>query len=136
MKKFTSWIKETKNNEEKNVINENIGFDTPFASKSRIVSYERPVFNKFSDITNKLKQRHADDPSFGKSASSNRSQLLNMISLIPYESTQAFMKDWNYVKSHIVEIDPAADSTSDENSIKNQDSLGVKDFDNLNVDRK
>lgn len=132
MKKFTSWIKESKN-----IINEDVGFETPFANISRVASQDKTPLRKFSNVMTALKEKHPSDSiSDGRLASSNRAELLNMISLIPYPDIKSFMKDWNYVKSHIMQMDPTADNPSVNDSPETKDSSDAKDLSNLNVDRK
>ena len=120
MKKFNSWLNESKF-EEKNIIKE-VDFNSPFANVNRLSSLEKAPLKKFQRTIQDLKSKHGSD--FKSTASNNRAMLLNSISLVPYDNVDDFMRDWNYVKTHIAhEIDSPLELDS---SVE----------DNLNVQRK
>ena len=128
MKKFNSWLNESKF-EEKNIINE-VDFNSPFTNINRLSSLEKAPLKKFQRTIQDLKSKHGSN--FKNTASNNRAMLLNSISIVPYDTVEDFMKDWNYVKTHISNVEeltmdnPAELDSSSENFAK----------DNLNVDRK
>jgi len=129
MKKFNSWLNESKI-EEKNIIKEDIGLNVPssVANVSRLGLGKNP-YNKFKRSIEDLKEKHVKDAkSTTSSASYNRSMLLNSISLLNYDDVNDFMKDWNYVKNHIID--------KEEVIMDNPANLDNSDEYNLNVDRK
>lgn len=122
MKKFNSWLNESKF-EEKNIIKE-VDFNSPFANVNRLSTLEKAPLKKFQRTIQDLKSKHGSN--FKSTSSNNRAMLLNSISLVPYDTVEDFMKDWNYVKTHISHEQESFIDNSSEDSIK----------DDLNVERK
>ena len=128
MKKFNSWLNESKF-EEKNIIKE-VDFNSPFANINRLSSLEKTPLKKFQRTIQDLKEKHGSD--FKSTASNNRAMLLNSISLVPYDTVEDFMKDWNYVKTHISHEQESFIDNSTELDNSSEDSIK----DDLNVERK
>jgi len=124
MKKFNSWLNESKF-EEKNIIKE-VDFNSPFANINRLSSLEKTPLKKFQRTIQDLKEKHGSD--FKSTASNNRAMLLNSISLVPYDNVDDFMRDWNYVKNHV--------SHTEDLKVDNPVELDNSIKDDLNVDRK
>ena len=128
MKKFNSWLNETKF-EERNIIKE-VDFNSPFANVNRLSSLEKAPLKKFQRTIQDLKAKHGSD--FKSTDANNRAMLLTSISLVPYDTVDDFMRDWNYVKNHVSHVEeftmdsPAELDSSSKNSVE----------DNYNVDRK
>jgi hypothetical protein len=128
MKKFNSWLNESKL-EEKNIIKE-VDFNSPFANVNRLSALEKAPLKKFQRTIQDLKSKHGSD--FKSTASNNRAMLLNSISLVPYDNVDDFMRDWNYVKNHVSHVEELTmDSSADLDS--SSENSAKYDF---NVDRK
>lgn len=128
MKKFNSWLNESKF-EEKNIIKE-VDFNSPFANVNRLSALEKAPLKKFQRTIQDLKSKHGSD--FKSTASNNRAMLLNSISLVPYDNVDDFMRDWNYVKNHVSHVEELTmDSSADLDS--SSENSAKYDF---NVDRK
>lgn len=128
MKKFNSWLNESKF-EEKNIIKE-VDFNSPFANVNRLSTLEKAPLKKFQRTIQDLKSKHGSN--FKSTASNNRAMLLNSISLVPYDTVEDFMKDWNYVKTHISHEQESFIDNSTELDNSSEDSIK----DDLNVERK
>ena len=128
MKKFNSWLNESKF-EEKNIIKE-VDFNSPYANINRLSALEKAPLKKFQRTIQDLKSKHGSD--FKSTASNNRAMLLNSISLVPYDNVDDFMRDWNYVKNHVSHVEELTmDSSADLDS--SSENSAKYDF---NVDRK
>ena len=128
MKKFNSWLNESKL-EEKNIIKE-VDFNSPFANVNRLSALEKAPLKKFQRTIQDLKSKHGSN--FKSTASNNRAMLLNSISLVPYDNVDDFMRDWNYVKNHVSHVEELTmDSSADLDS--SSENSAKYDF---NVDRK
>jgi hypothetical protein len=128
MKKFNSWLNESKF-EEKNIIKE-VDFNSPFANVNRLSTLEKAPLKKFQRTIQDLKSKHGSN--FKSTSSNNRAMLLNSISLVPYDTVEDFMKDWNYVKTHISHEQESFIDNSTELDNSSEDSIK----DDLNVERK
>lgn len=128
MKKFNSWLNESKF-EEKNIIKE-VDFNSPFSNVNRLSTLEKAPLKKFQRTIQDLKSKHGSN--FKSTASNNRAMLLNSISLVPYDTVEDFMKDWNYVKTHISHEQESFIDNSTELDNSSEDSIK----DDLNVERK
>jgi hypothetical protein len=128
MKKFNSWLNESKF-EEKNIIKE-VDFNSPFTNVNRLSTLEKAPLKKFQRTIQDLKSKHGSN--FKSTASNNRAMLLNSISLVPYDTVEDFMKDWNYVKTHISHEQESFIDNSTELDNSSEDSIK----DDLNVERK
>jgi hypothetical protein len=126
MKKFNSWLNES-NFEEKNIIKE-VDFNSSYANINRLSKLEKAPLKKFQRTIQDLKAKHGSD--FESTTSNNRAMLLNTISLVPYDTVDEFMDDWNYVKTHIAPKPKVAQK------IDNPVELDYSVEDNYNVDRK
>lgn len=128
MKKFNSWLNESKL-EEKNIIKE-VDFNSPFANVNRLSSLEKAPLKKFQRTIQDLKAKHGSD--FKSTDANNRAMLLTSISLVPYDTVDDFMRDWNYVKNHVSHVEELTmDSSADLDS--SSENSAKYDF---NVDRK
>jgi hypothetical protein len=130
MKKFNSWLNETKF-EERNIIKEdyNPTLSNPSAANiSKLGGGKVPYF-KYKAKVQELNAKHVADE--GDPKSQNRATLIRLLNLLSYNNKKEFETDWNYVKTHIID-DISVDSTA----IDNPEKLDNSDEDNLNVDRK
>lgn len=129
MKNFNSWLNENKV-EEKKVIKENIGFSSPLANINKLSSDVKTPFKKYRNTIEGLKEKHVGDKSLSLKAHSNRAMLLNALAMIPYEDLEEFKNDWQFVKTHVV------DMNSENINLKNNLEDNKESESELNVIKK
>ena len=133
MKKFNSWLNESKF-EEKNIIKEdyNPTFSNPSAANINKLKDGKVPFNRYQAKVEELKAKHFNDEKHDRY--SNRATLLRLLGLLSYNNKKEFENDWNYVKTHIVDTFP--NDPDDNTTIDNPVELDSSVEDNYNVDRK
>jgi len=133
MKKFNSWLNETKF-EGKNIIKEDYSptFSNPSAANISKLDDLKVPYNKYKAKVQELNAKHITDGKDPKSK--NRATLLRLLGLLTYDKKEDFKADWNYVKTHI--IDALPNDPDDNTTIDNPAKLDNSDEDSLNVDRK